>query len=111
MQLPGEGRLLLQTAAGGQRRVESLTQILLRAAPCLLAAVEQAQPVFRHVQAVIRFMADQHDSRTGRHVAIVGYVDQHLRTNAILNPAMKNGDRIAQRSCPDRLAPPRARKF
>ena len=94
--LPVEPQCALQTRFGLQQLASAergdgrLRQaLLISAVEHGFAVIANSHAVIGVVHAVVGFVADQHDPRPGGHVAVIGDVEQQLRTRAILNPAVK----------------------
>ena len=56
--------------------------------------VERSEPSFAVVKTVPGHVSDEHDSRTGGNVGIIGYIDQGLGKYLLLNPAMEDRDQV-----------------
>ena len=94
-QFAAEGRVFFEKIASHKRGLVSLSEPRLKSAiERGFPVVEQAQPVFAFVEAVIRFEANQQYPRTGRDMAVFRDIDQHFRADRVFNPAMKNAYRI-----------------
>src|SRR5260370_7448803 len=96
LKLSGESSFLLEPGAGSHGCFIGLLQVLLGAASRLLAAVEQTETAFVHVQAIIRLMPDQHDAGTIRDMAVIGDVNEQLPAKMLLNPAVNDRYRVPE---------------
>jgi hypothetical protein len=60
----------------------------------MLAVVHDPALVPGLIERIVTLVRDEHDPRTGGHVAVVGHVDEEILQRALLNPSVVDGNEL-----------------